>query len=91
MVFYVFSRRVLVHHDFRYFCFVSDDDKSLREMLEAGYRIQNPKHHVSNDVQGGGVYTAEQVQDETPRSKTLLSEHGGDGEESWRSHSSTSR
>lgn len=71
--------------------FVTDNHQSLREMSATRHRIQNPEHHISDDLQGGGGHPVGQVQDETPRPETLLPEHGGDGEESRRSNSSTFR
>lgn len=73
------------------FIFVTDNHQSLCKMSPARHRIQNPEHHISDDLQRGGGHTAGQVQDETPRPETLLLEHGGDSEESRRSNSSTFR
>lgn len=73
------------------FIFVTDNHQSLRKMSSARHRIQNPEHHISNNLQRGGGHPAGQVQDEAPRPETLLLEHGGNCEESRRSNSSTFR
>ena len=50
------------------FFVVADDDKSLCTMPPPGHRIQDPEHHVPDDMPGGGDFIVKQVQNATQRS-----------------------
>lgn len=81
---FLYNLKLIVH-------FVSDDHKGVREMSATGYRVQNIEHNFPDDMQGSRCHVAEQVQNETQGSETVLSEHGSDRQEGRCSHSSTLR
>lgn len=63
---------------------VADDHKGVRQLSSARHRVQDPEHHVWDDLPWNRPEPIEQIPNEAPWPETVLPHHGGDREETER-------
>lgn len=63
---------------------LTDNHKGVRQLSSARHRVQDPEHHVWDDLPWNRSEPIEQIPNEAPWPETVLPHHGGDREETER-------